>query len=115
VIETQAGIWKALAASPLARNCPTCLTIPKGRFNWLLVNSATAFSGVLGARPVEGQLKRWWRWRCWRDRRSQGGNAATQTMTVAVRAADRELGPNNGLSRVMREAWSASSTGLPLP
>ena len=61
--------------------------ITRSRFLWLLVNLATAFiaSSVLGL--FEGQL----------DKMvalavlapivaSQGGNAATQTMTVAVRA-----------------------------
>jgi magnesium transporter len=47
---------------------------------------------------------------------SQGGNAATQTMTVAVRAlATRELGSNNAFAWCCARAWSASSTGLPLP
>jgi len=40
---------------------------PRLRFNWLLVNLATAFSGLLGAWPVrKGNWKRWWRSRCWR-------------------------------------------------
>ena len=40
-------------------------TIARGRFNWLLVNLATAFlaSSVLGL--FEGQLKKWSRWRFW--------------------------------------------------
>ena len=50
-------------------------TIAKGRFNWLLVDLATAFlaSSVLGL--FEGQLEKWWRWRCWR--RSSPARAAT--------------------------------------
>jgi magnesium transporter len=41
-------------------------TIARGRFNWLLVNLATAFlaSSVLGL--FEANWKKWWRWRCWR-------------------------------------------------
>ena len=41
-------------------------TIAKGRFNWLLINLATAFlaSSVLGL--FEGSWRRWWRSRCWR-------------------------------------------------
>src|SRR5258708_16194262 len=44
---------------------------------------------------------------------SQGGNAATQTMTVAVRAlATRELGSNNAFRVVMREALVGLVNGL---
>src|SRR5207244_4066701 len=44
---------------------------------------------------------------------SQGGNAATQTMTVAVRAlATRELGSNNAFRVVMREAMVGLVNGL---
>ena len=72
-------------------------TIAKGRFNWLLVNLATAFlaSSVLGL--FEGQLEKMVALAVLAPIvASQGGNAATQTMTVAVRAlATRELGSNN--------------------
>ena len=72
-------------------------TIAKGRFNWLLVNLATAFlaSSVLGL--FEGQLEKMVALAVLAPIvASQGGNAATQTMTVAVRAlATRELGPSN--------------------
>jgi magnesium transporter len=42
------------------------LFVARGRFNWLLVNLATAFlaSPVLGL--FEGSCRKWWRWRCWR-------------------------------------------------
>src|SRR5256885_1308266 len=44
---------------------------------------------------------------------SQGGNAATQTMTVAVRAlATRELGSNNAFRVVMREGLAGLANGL---
>src|SRR5450631_4185516 len=62
-------------------------TIAKGRFNWLLVNLATAFlaSSVLGL--FEGQLEKMVALAVLAPIvASQGGNAATQTMTVAVRA-----------------------------
>src|SRR3954451_24819995 len=89
-------------------------TIARGRFNWLLVNLATAFlaSSVLGL--FEGQL----------EKMValpvpalivpiQGGNAATQTMTVAVRAlATRELGSGNALRVVLREALVGLVNGL---
>src|SRR6201999_2099541 len=80
-------------------------TIARGRFNWLLVNLATAFlaSSVLGA--FEGQLEKMVALAVLAPIvASQGGNAATQTMTVAVRAlATRELGSNNAFRVVMRE------------
>src|SRR6202030_251081 len=62
-------------------------TIAKARFNWLLVNLATAFlaSSVLGL--FEGQLEKMVALAVLAPIvASQGGNAATQTMTVAVRA-----------------------------
>ena len=63
--------------------------IARGRFNWLLVNLATAFlaSSVLGL--FEGELQKMVALAVLAPIvASQGGNAATQTMTVAVRARD---------------------------
>ena len=81
-------------------------TIARARFNWLLVNLATAFlaSSVLGL--FEGQLEKMVALAVLAPIvASQGGNAATQTMTVAVRAlATRELGSNNAFRVVLREA-----------
>ena len=89
-------------------------TIAGGRFNWLLVNLATAFlaSSVLGL--FEGQLEKMVALAVLAPIvASQGGNAATQTMTVAVRAlATRELGSNNALRVVMREALVGLVNGL---
>ncbi|CCD98446.1 magnesium transporter [Bradyrhizobium sp. STM 3809] len=89
-------------------------TIAKGRFNWLLINLATAFlaSSVLGL--FEGQLQQMVALAVLAPIvASQGGNAATQTMTVAVRAlATRELGPSNALRVVMREALVGLVNGL---
>src|SRR3984893_1830820 len=80
-------------------------TIARGRFNWLLVNLATAFlaSSVLGL--FQGQLEKMVALAVLAPIvASQGGNAATQTMTVAVRAlATRELGSANALRVVLRE------------
>ena len=61
----------------------------------------------------EFRSKKWWRWRCWcRSSCSQGGNSATQTMTVAVRAlATRELNRTNASRIILRELASGSSTG----
>ena len=89
-------------------------TIAKGRFNWLLVNLATAFlaSSVLGL--FEGQLEQMVALAVLAPIvASQGGNAATQTMTVAVRAlATRQLGSNNALRVVMREGLVGLINGL---
>jgi magnesium transporter len=89
-------------------------TIAKGRFNWLLVNLATAFlaSGVLGL--FEGQLEKMVALAVLAPIvASQGGNAATQTMTVAVRAlATRELGASNAWRVIMREGLVGLVNGL---
>jgi magnesium transporter len=92
----------------------TVWTIARARFNWLLVNLATAFlaSSVLGL--FEGQLEKMVALAVLAPIvASQGGNAATQTMTVAVRAlATRELGSKNALRVVMREAMVGLVNGL---
>jgi magnesium transporter len=89
-------------------------TIARGRFNWLLVNLATAFlaSSVLGL--FEGQLEKMVALAVLAPIvASQGGNAATQTMTVAVRAlATRELGSSNAFRVVIREALVGLVNGL---
>ncbi|TMK05887.1 MAG: magnesium transporter, partial [Alphaproteobacteria bacterium] len=89
-------------------------TIARGRFNWLLVNLATAFlaSSVLGL--FEGQLEKMVALAVLAPIvASQGGNAATQTMTVAVRAlATRELSSNNAFRVVMREGLVGLVNGL---
>jgi magnesium transporter len=89
-------------------------TIAKGRFNWLLVNLATAFlaSSVLGL--FEGQLEKMVALAVLAPIvASQGGNAATQTMTVAVRAlATRELGSTNAFRVVTRESLVGLVNGI---
>jgi magnesium transporter len=89
-------------------------TIAKGRFNWLLINLATAFlaSSVLGL--FEGQLEKMVALAVLAPIvASQGGNAATQTMTVAVRAlATRELGSSNAFRVVMRELLVGVVNGI---
>jgi magnesium transporter len=92
----------------------TFWTIVKGRFNWLLVNLATAFlaSSVLGL--FEGQLEQMVALAVLAPIvASQGGNAATQTMTVAVRAlATRNLVSSNAMRVVMRETLVGLLNGL---
>ncbi len=92
----------------------TFWTIVKGRFNWLLVNLATAFlaSSVLGL--FEGQLEKMVALAVLAPIvASQGGNAATQTMTVAVRAlATRDLSATNAMRVVIREGLVGLLNGL---
>jgi magnesium transporter len=80
-------------------------TIARGRFNWLLINLGTAFlaSSVLGL--FEGELQKMVALAVLAPIvASQGGNAATQTMTVAVRAlATRELSDANAWRVIWRE------------
>jgi magnesium transporter len=89
-------------------------TIAKGRFNWLMVNLATAFlaSSVLGL--FEGQLEKMVALAVLAPIvASQGGNAATQTMTVAVRAlATRELSSTNASRIILRELLVGVVNGL---
>jgi magnesium transporter len=89
-------------------------SIAKGRFNWLIINLATAFlaSSVLGL--FEGQLEQMVALAVLAPIvASQGGNAATQTMTVAVRAlATRQLTSNNASRVVLREGLVGLMNGL---
>jgi magnesium transporter len=88
--------------------------IARSRFNWLLVNLATAFlaSSVLGL--FEGQLQQMVALAVLAPIvASQGGNATTQTMTVAVRAlATRELVDANAWRVVTRELLVGLLNGL---
>jgi magnesium transporter len=85
----------------------------KSRFLWLFVNLITAFiaSAVLGL--FEGQLQRMVALAVLAPIvASQGGNAATQTMTVAVRAlATRELSRFNRLRIIGREMLVGALNG----
>src|SRR4051812_23845994 len=92
----------------------TVWTIAKGRFNWLLINLGTAFlaSSVLGL--FEGQLQKMVALAVLAPIvASQGGNATTQTMTVAVRAlATRELSAANASRVIMRELMVGLLNGV---
>src|SRR5204863_7740675 len=89
-------------------------TVARRRFNWLLVNLATAFlaSSVLGL--FEGQLQKMVALAVLAPIvASQGGNATTQTMTVAVRAlATRELSAANASRVIMRELMVGLLNGI---
>jgi magnesium transporter len=89
-------------------------TIARGRFNWLLVNLGTAFlaSTVLGL--FEGQLQQMVALAVLAPIvASQGGNATTQTMTVAVRApATQDLRDANAWRVVRREVLVGLLNGV---
>ena len=88
--------------------------VARGRFNWLLVNLATAFlaSSVLGL--FEDELQKMVALAVLAPIvASQGGNAATQTMTVVVRALARhELSNANAARIILREVLVALVNGL---
>jgi magnesium transporter len=92
----------------------TVWTIARGRFNWLVVNLGTAFlaASVLGL--FAGELQKMVALAVLAPIvASQGGNAATQTMTVAVRAlATRELGDANAWRVIARELMVGLLNGL---
>lgn len=89
-------------------------TIARGRFNWLLINLGTAFmaSSVLGL--FEDQLQKMVALAVLAPIvASQGGNATTQTMTVAVRAlATRDLTGTNAWRVIIRELMVGLLNGL---
>ncbi len=89
-------------------------SIARGRFSWLLINLGTAFlaSSVLGA--FEGQLEKMVALAVLAPIvASQGGNATTQTMTVAVRAlATQALSASNARRVIMRELMVGLLNGV---
>src|SRR5262249_23041616 len=88
--------------------------VARGRFNWLVVQPATAFLASSVPGPFGRELQK----------RvalavlapivaSQGGDAATQTMTVAVRAlATHELSSANAARIILREILVGLVNGL---
>jgi magnesium transporter len=89
-------------------------TTAKGRFRWLFINLITAFLATTVLKSFEHQLAGMVALAVLAPIvASQGGNAATQTMTVAVRAlATRELGPRNALRIIQREVLVGLLNGL---
>lgn len=88
--------------------------IARGRFNWLLVNLATAFLASLVLGLFESELQKMVALAVLAPIvAGQGGNAATQSMTVAVRAlATRELNPGNAWKIATRELLVGLVNGL---
>ncbi|ODT16531.1 MAG: magnesium transporter [Kaistia sp. SCN 65-12] len=80
-------------------------SIAKSRFPWLFINLITAVLASFVIGLFEDQLQKMVALAVLMPIvASQGGNAGTQTMTVAVRAiAMRELGPHNVLRVIGRE------------
>jgi len=89
-------------------------TTVKGRFRWLTINLVTAFLATTVLKSFEHQLEAMVALAVLAPIvASQGGSAATQTMTVAVRAlATRELGPRNAWRIVRREALVGLLNGI---
>ncbi len=87
--------------------------IAKSRFLWLLVNLGTAFIASSVLRLFESQLQQMVALAVLAPIvASQGGNSATQTMTVAVRAlATRELSRTNAMRIIWRELAAGAVNG----
>ena len=90
------------------------LTIARGRFNWLLVNLGTAFIASLVLGLFAEELQKMVALAVLAPIvASQGGNATTQTMTVAVRAlATRDLSDANAWRVIIREVLVGLVNGL---
>jgi magnesium transporter len=88
--------------------------VARSRFQWLFVNLLTAFLAAAVMKLFEAGLEKMVALAVLAPIvASQGGNAATQTMTVAVRAlATRELGPLNLRRFFTRELLVAMLNGL---
>ncbi|MDB5570319.1 MAG: mgtE [Hyphomicrobiales bacterium] len=88
--------------------------IARSRFLWLMVNLVTAFAAASVIALFEGQIEKMVALAVLVPIvASQGGNAATQTMTVAVRAlATRDLTQSNAGRIVRREVMVGLINGL---
>jgi magnesium transporter len=89
-------------------------TIARGRFPWLLANLATALLASWVIRQFEGSIEKMVALAVLMPIvASMGGNAGTQTMTVAVRAlATRDLSDFNSWRVVRRELLVGVINGL---
>jgi magnesium transporter len=87
--------------------------IARARFLWLLINLATAFIASTVLKMFESQLEQMVALAVLAPIiASQGGNSATQTMTVAVRAlATRELTRANAWRIIWRELAAGAING----
>jgi magnesium transporter len=92
----------------------TVLDTQRSRFPWLFVNMCTALAAAGVIRLFEGAIQHMVALAILMPVvASMGGNAGTQTMTVAVRAlATRELGRGNAWRIIRREAMVGLLNGL---
>jgi magnesium transporter len=92
----------------------TIFYIQRSRFPWLFINMCTALVAANVIQLFEGSLERMVALAILMPIvASMGGNAGTQTMTVAVRAlATRELGRSNAWRIIRREAAVGLLNGL---
>jgi len=88
--------------------------VTRGRFLWLFANLLTALLASWVIRQFEGSLEKMVSLAVLMPIvASMGGNAGTQTMTVAVRAlATRELGPSNTWRVIVREVMVGLLNGI---
>lgn len=92
----------------------TVLTATRRRFPWLLVNLFTAIIASLVIAQFEATLEQIVALAILMPIvASMGGNAGTQTLTVAVRAiATKELNPANAFRVVIREVFVGGNNGV---
>ncbi len=89
------------------------MEVTRSRFTWLFINLLTAFAASAAIGLFEASLQRVVALAVLMPIvASMGGNAGTQTLTVAVRAmATRELGPSNYWRLVLREVRIGAVNG----
>ena len=90
------------------------LSVTRSRFAWLFVNLLTAILASWVISWFDGTIQQMVALAVLMPIvASMGGNAGTQTMTVAVRAlATRQLGPLNAFKVVLRECWVGLINGI---
>jgi magnesium transporter len=112
--EADADIKQLGGVKPDEELSDTVLYIQRSRFPWLFVNMCTALVAANVIRLFEGALERMVALAILMPIvASMGGNAGTQTMTVAVRAlATRELGRTNAWRIIRREAAVGLLNGM---
>jgi magnesium transporter len=112
--EADADIKQLGGVKPDEELSDTILYIQRSRFPWLFANMCTAFLAAGVIRIFEDSLQRMVALAILMPIvASMGGNAGTQTMTVAVRAlATRDLGRSNAWRIIVREAAVGLLNGL---
>jgi magnesium transporter len=112
--EADADIKQLGGVKPDEELSDTIFYIQRSRFPWLFANMCTALIASNVIRLFEGSLERMVALAILMPIvASMGGNAGTQTMTVAVRAlATRELGRSNAWRIIRREAAVGVLNGL---